>query len=177
MRYAQHIIAGALLWAVTACAPKPSQEFIQSVQQEFQTVEQSLSDKIKQVESDVSSLQDPFASLKSELGKTWTDKVEKDKAIKERLDALSQRAQQLSTEFNTARNELNSTLSEAKAFVDGLASQQKKDEDLKPEWEGQKNKLSEKQAALDKVAGGVSELQSQVNELTEEIKKKYAPKK
>lgn len=177
MRYAQYIVAGALLWAVTACSSKPSEEFIKSVQEEYQSVEKGIADRIAQVESQVSALKDPFAGLKSELGKVWTDKVEKDKEISEKLQAVAQKVQEVEAALNTAKSDLNSALSEAKAFVDGLASQQKKDEELKGEWEAQKSKLDEKQGALDQVAQSVSAVQQEVSTLSEEIKKKYAQKK
>lgn len=170
-------MTGALLWGLTACAPKPSQEFVKSVQDEYQSVESSLNQRLSEVETQVASLQDPFGKLKSELGKVWTDKVEKDKDLASRIQAVNEKSQQLLTEFNTAKSDISTALTEAKSFVDGVPTQQKRDDDLKPEWEKYKNTLNEKRQSLEKVAESLTALNSEISTLTDEIKKKYAPKK
>lgn len=177
MRYAQYIVTGALIWAMTACAPKPSQEFIQSVKSEYEQVSKSLNDAVAGLEGELGKLQDPFASLKAELGKVWTDKVEKDKAITERIAKIAAEVEQRSTTLNTLKGEANSLLSEAQAFVDGLASQQKKDEELKGEWEALKGKITEKQNQISALSSELEPLRTEITAITEEIKKKYAPKK
>lgn len=173
MRYIQYVLSGALIWAVSACAPKPSEGFIKSVQDEYKAAEQALNEKIKQAEDQATKLQDPFSAVKAELGKAWTEKVEKDKAIKAKVDSISQKAQEAVNSINTAKNDASSALNEAKAFVDGLATQQKKDEELKTEWENLKTKITEKQGAIDAATGGVSSILDGANAVSEEIKKKY----
>jgi len=176
MRYAQYIVMGALIWAVAACSSKPSEEFIKKVNDEYQKVS-AIDTRLKELEDQVAALKDPFAALKNELGNVWTDKVEKDKDLSAKISEITKKAQDLENSFNTAKNDITSALSEAKAFVDGLADQQKGDEELQKDWDSVKNKVTEKQGALDQVANSAKALQDEVNALTEEIKKKYAPKK
>ncbi|MEN3041385.1 MAG: hypothetical protein ABDH66_07610 [Bacteroidia bacterium] len=161
------------MWALSACAPKPSEGFIKAAQDDYKVAEQALNEKIKQADEQIAKLQDPFAAVKSELGNVWAEKVEKDKALKAKIDSLSQKAQEVSTAISTAKNEASSALNEFKAFVDGLANQQKKDEELKADLDAQKTKITEKQGAIDAALAGVSNVQKEVDALSQDIKKKF----
>ncbi|RMF50372.1 MAG: hypothetical protein D6750_04910 [Bacteroidetes bacterium] len=176
MRYAQYIVGAALLWAVTACQSGPSKEFINQVTTELNDLKGAV-DKLSALKNDISGLQDPFAALKQELGKTWTDKVEKDKELSEKIASLEKEAKGFPGEVAEVESKLNSALSEAQAFVDGLATQKKKEEDLKKEWEAIKAKVSEAVKELDEAQGGLATLKTNLQALQEAIKSKYAPKK
>ncbi|MCX7607355.1 MAG: hypothetical protein N2170_08860 [Bacteroidia bacterium] len=176
MRYAQYIIGTALMWAVVACSSGPSQQFIQQVSSELNDLK-GVTEKLNALKGEVANLQDPFAGLKGELGKVWTDKVEKDKELAEKVSQLTEQAKQLTEQVTSLEGQLNSALSEAQSFVDGLATQQKKEEELKTDWEAIKGKVSGVAGQVEQLSQQLAQLKQEVQAHSEAIKSKYAPKK
>ncbi len=175
MRYTHTFIGVALLWAMVACSSGPSKEFVQQVSTELADLKGSL-DKLNALKGDVSSIQDPFQGLKAELGKAYEDKVLKDKEFAEKLPALEEQSRKLAESVNSLESQLNSTLSELQSFVDGLPTQQKKDDALKTEWESLKSKLSEAAGQLDPLGQQVAQLKADIESLRQAITAKYGPK-
>ncbi|MCS7189577.1 MAG: hypothetical protein NZ933_07225 [Bacteroidia bacterium] len=175
MRYTRVIIGTALLWALTACSSGPSKEFIQQVTTELNDLK-TASEKLNPLKSEAANLQDPFASLKGELGKVWTDKVEKDKEIMEKVNSLTEQARKVASDIAALEGELNSALSEAQGFVDSLAMQSKKEEELKSAWEGIKAKVSGVVGKVDGISQQLSQVKSEIEAHVGAIKSKYGPK-
>lgn len=175
MRYTHTFIGAALLWAVVACSSGPSKEFVQQVSTELTDLKGSL-DKLNALKGEISGLQNPFEGLKGELGKAYDEKVLKDKDFAEKIPALEEQSRKLSESVSSVESQLNSALSELQAFVDGLATQQKKDEELKGEWEALKSKFSEAVGQLDPLSQQAGQLKSEIDALREAITAKYGPK-
>ncbi|MCS6789906.1 MAG: hypothetical protein NZ580_02845 [Bacteroidia bacterium] len=175
MRYVSWTSGLALLWVITGCASGPSEAFKGKVAQELTDLKNA-TQKVTALKDEASKMQDPFASLKEELGKNW-EKVEKDKDLSGKVGEITQAVQGLVGEVGKLEEQVNSALSKAQSFVDGLATQQKKDEELTGEWDGIKNEVNAAASQVDALNTKLTELKNSISSLSEEVKKKYGAKK
>lgn len=176
MRYVvQTFIGAALIWALVACQSGPSQQFIQKVTAELNDLKAS-ADQAKAAVDKAASLKKSLEDLKAELGKNW-EKVEKDKDLSAQYQTLTQQITDLEGQGNTASSEVQAALSEAQAFVDGLAQQKKKDEELDKEWGAIREKVSGAAGKLSELGQKLSTLEGEVGKFAETVKGKFAQAK
>jgi uncharacterized coiled-coil DUF342 family protein len=176
MRYVvQTFIGAALIWALVACQSGPSQQFIQKVTAELNDLKAS-ADQAKAAAEKAASLKKSLEDLKAELGKNW-EKVEKDKDLSAQYQTLTQQITDLEGQANTISSGVQTALSEAQAFVDGLAQQKKKDEELDKEWGAIREKVSGAAGKLSELGEKLSILEGEVGNFAQTVKGKFAQAK
>jgi len=176
MRYVvQTFIGAALIWALVACQSGPSQQFIQKVTAEFNDLKAS-TDQAKTATEKTASLKKSLEGLKAELGKNW-EKVQKDKGLSAKYQTLTQQITDLEGQANTISSEVQAVLTDAQAFVDGLAQQKKKDEELDKEWGAIREKISDAAGKLSELGQKLSTLEGEVGMFAQTVKGKFAQAK
>ena len=176
MRYAlQTFVGAALIWALVACQSGPSQQFIEKVQAEFKDLE-AAPNQGKAHADKLATLKKSLEDLKVELGKNW-EKVEKDKDLSAQYQALTQQIADLEGQLGSASSEVQAAVSEAQAFVDGLAQQTKKDEELEKDWSAIREKVSGASGKLGEIGSKLGNLEGEVSKFAETVRGKFAQAK